>query len=60
MLSIVLIVLSGLLLELCEVNGGLRFLLGGLSTVKFKGLGLKYVKILEVVLIYRRRSIRFL
>jgi|GEM_PF-6327428 len=39
---------------------GLRFLLGGSSTVKFKGLGLKYVKILEVVLIYRRRSIRFL
>ena len=60
MLPIVLIGLSGLHLELCGVNGGLRFLLGGLSTVKFKGLGSKYVKILEAVLIYRRRSIRFL
>jgi len=55
-----LIGLSGLHLELCGVNGGLQFLLGGLSTVKFKDLGSKYVKILEVILIYRRRSIKFL
>ena len=60
MLSIVLIVLSGLLLELWRMDEGVRVLLGGLSTVKFKGLGSKYVKILEVVLIYRRRSIKFL
>ena len=55
-----LIGLSGLHLELWGVNGELRFLLGGLSTVKFKDLGLKYVKILEVVLIYKRRSIKLL